>query len=82
MILQNALDLAFDSKMQGFSIKGPILLYVAVVQLFFLCRNLLVSIIDLLRIHINAVATLSPFLIFMCYAFIVIGLIIYIYICI
>ena len=43
MILQNALDLAFDSTMRGFAIKGPLMLYVVAVHAFYLCRNLIVD---------------------------------------
>ena len=40
MILQNALDLAFDSKMRGFSVKGPFIIYVVMIHLFFIVRNI------------------------------------------
>lgn len=41
MYLQNALDLAFDSSMRGFSIKGPVALYIVTIYAFFLFRQFL-----------------------------------------
>ncbi|AXK60660.1 hypothetical protein [Candidatus Chromulinivorax destructor] len=46
VIIQNALDLAFDSAMRGFSIKGPILSFMITVYTFFFVRMMLVNFHD------------------------------------
>lgn len=59
MLLQNALDLAFDSSMRGFSIKGPVAIYVLVVHAFFISRGLMINFGDNLMEYLTPVAFAS-----------------------
>lgn len=43
MILQNALDLAFDSQMRGFKIKGPLFSYVFTIAFLVISRNIILD---------------------------------------
>ena len=61
MILQNALDLAFDSTMRGYAVKGPMFIYVVVVHAFFLCRNLILNNSDALMRNMVSTVELSGY---------------------
>ena len=62
IILQNSLDLAFDSTMRGFTVKRPLFLYVVAVHAFYLCRNLIVDHGNGLRIYMYPHGTDSLYL--------------------
>jgi len=71
MIIQNALDLAFDSTMRGFTIKGQVLLYVMVGYIFYFFKDMILGDGEMLIQYLLEVSNFTEYVAYGLYVIIV-----------